>query len=61
MIIHSDGLEYLAKVDVTKCNRERIVRRLLETIEFAKETNRPDREEWCRVLLKKFVPQEEKK
>jgi hydrogenase maturation factor HypE len=58
MIFHAVDLELLAKINVAKCNRRRIRKRLRETIEFAKETSRPDRQEWCEVLLKKFAPQE---
>ena len=48
-------LEALAKLDVGHCNRESIIKRLRETIRVSIETGRPEKAEWCEVLLKKFT------
>ena len=48
-------LEALAKLDVEHCNRKSIVKRLQETIKVSLEAGRPEKAEWCEVLLKKFT------
>lgn len=55
------SLEKLAKIDPALTNPRKVRKKLRATIQFALETNRPDRAEWCEILLKKFsqtIPKE---
>lgn len=50
-------LEELAKIDIANINCKSVRQKLRRTIAFAEATNRPDRAEWCSILLKKFSQQ----
>ena len=49
-----EDLERLAKVDILTVDCKKVRKKLRKTIEFAVATERPERAEWCEILLKKF-------